>query len=63
MDYKSIDYSEFIGNKLSDFKEIERTDSEGIKYNYTTLGKGFLRIYRKNAIISKWAILCNQKVR
>ena len=43
----SIHYSESIGDKLSDFKEIERIDSKGKKFNFTTLGKGFFAYTEK----------------
>ena len=40
MSNKAINYSESIGNKLSDFQEVCRIEKNGEKYNFTTLGKG-----------------------
>ena len=41
MEVNLIDYSDSIGNKLSDFQEIQKVDSKCGNSNYTTLGRGF----------------------
>ena len=41
MSINPLDYAEIIGNKLSDFKEIESIDLNGEKKNFTSLGCGF----------------------
>jgi serine/threonine protein kinase len=41
MSANPLDYADIIGNKLSDFKEIESIDSNGNKKNFTALGCGY----------------------
>ena len=53
MKTKNIDYSEIIGNKLSDFSEIKCIDSSGISPNYTFLGHGCFGYVEKMKSIKK----------
>ena len=62
MKTKNIDYSEIIGNKLSDFSEIKCIDSSGISRNYTFLGHGCFGYVEKMKSIKNNQIYAIKKI-